>query len=211
MGLARFAAFEQGNFDGITYLDTYFLRTHAEWNEALHFHELIHVIQWRFLGPDRFLAILLEILIEHDAQMRALEQLGEQRLVSRLAAAADPRRRARADRTRKARPRPLLPCPRIRSKTASPFSSQTMASPSIRHERAGNLPTAIAINGKRAEKLFPARVISRTPAASRRASRRKPSCLISCSQPGPEGGALAGEGRHSSIMPSRGVYAHATK
>jgi hypothetical protein len=43
MGLARFAAFEQGNFDGITYLDTYFLRNHAERNEALHFHELIHV------------------------------------------------------------------------------------------------------------------------------------------------------------------------
>lgn len=55
MGLARFAAFEQGDFDGITYLDTYFLRNHAERNEALHFHELIHVIQWRLLGPDRFL------------------------------------------------------------------------------------------------------------------------------------------------------------
>src|SRR5205085_8561116 len=43
---------------------------------------------------------------------------------------------------------------RIRSKTASPFSSQTMASPSIRQERTGSLPTAIAIKGKRDEKSF---------------------------------------------------------
>jgi hypothetical protein len=37
-----------------------------------------------------------------------------------------------------------------------------------------SLPTAIAINGKRDEKSFPARVISRTPALSRRARMRKP-------------------------------------
>ncbi|MGB8014923.1 MAG: hypothetical protein WCF80_03410 [Pseudolabrys sp.] len=24
-------------------------------NEKMHFHELVHVIQWRMLGPDRFL------------------------------------------------------------------------------------------------------------------------------------------------------------
>jgi hypothetical protein len=31
---------------------------------------------------------------------------------------------------------------------------------------------------------------------------RKPSCLISCNQPGPEGGAFAGDGRQGSIFPS---------
>ncbi len=41
MGLDRFAAFEQGNFNGVTYLRT------VVTEEALHFHELIHVIQWR--------------------------------------------------------------------------------------------------------------------------------------------------------------------
>ena len=55
MGLARFADFERGNFDGITYIDTFFLKpTHSK-NEAMFFHELVHVIQWRILGPDRFL------------------------------------------------------------------------------------------------------------------------------------------------------------
>ena len=39
---------------------------------------------------------------------------------------------------------------------------------------------------------------------SRRAMMRKPSCLISCSQSGPEGGALAGDAKHGSIMPSPG-------
>ena len=48
-----------------------------------------------------------------------------------------------------------------------------------------------------------ARVISRTPALSRRARMRKPSYLISCSQPGPEGGALP-------ECPALGGYAHAT-
>ena len=55
MGLKRFAEFERGNFDGITYLDTVFLKQAHSKNEAIHFHELIHVIQWRLLGPDRFL------------------------------------------------------------------------------------------------------------------------------------------------------------
>jgi hypothetical protein len=55
MGLTRFAEFERGDFDGITYLDTFFLKQAHSKNEAIHFHELIHVIQWRLLGPDRFL------------------------------------------------------------------------------------------------------------------------------------------------------------
>jgi hypothetical protein len=55
MGLARFADFERGDFDGITYLDTIFLKPTQSDNENMHFHELVHVIQWRLLGPDRFL------------------------------------------------------------------------------------------------------------------------------------------------------------
>jgi hypothetical protein len=54
-GLTRFAEFEGGNFGGITYLDTFFLKRDQSRNEAMHFHELIHVIQWRILGPERFL------------------------------------------------------------------------------------------------------------------------------------------------------------
>jgi len=55
MGLAHFADFERGNFDGITYIDTFFLKPAQSRNENTHFHELVHVIQWRLLGPERFL------------------------------------------------------------------------------------------------------------------------------------------------------------
>jgi hypothetical protein len=44
-------------------------------------------------------------------------------------------------------------------------------------------------------------VYSRTPSPSRRAMMRKPSCLISCSQSGPDGGRSAGNGRQGLIWP----------
>ena len=55
MGLAHFADFERGNFEGVTYIDTFFLKPTQSKNENTHFHELVHVIQWRLLGPDGFL------------------------------------------------------------------------------------------------------------------------------------------------------------
>lgn len=55
MGLPQFAQFERGNFNGITYLNTFFLKPAVAKDEAVHFHELIHVIQWRVLGVKEFL------------------------------------------------------------------------------------------------------------------------------------------------------------
>ena len=57
MGLDQFTQFEQMNPGGITYLDTYFVRADHVHLESLHFHELVHVIQWRLLGPETFLAL----------------------------------------------------------------------------------------------------------------------------------------------------------
>ena len=54
-GMKQFADFEFGDFNGVTYQDTIFLKRAEFGNEALHFHELVHVIQWRFLGPKLFL------------------------------------------------------------------------------------------------------------------------------------------------------------
>ena len=53
-GLIWFADFERGNFNGITYLNTFFIKRDELRNEAIHFHELIHVVQWRILGPEQF-------------------------------------------------------------------------------------------------------------------------------------------------------------
>jgi len=57
MGLSRFNEFERGDYDGITYLDTYFLKRAGADDESLHFHEMIHLVQWRLLGAEFFLAM----------------------------------------------------------------------------------------------------------------------------------------------------------
>jgi len=56
LGLTQFHAFEQQEVKGVTYLDTYFVRLGCEDQESLHFHELIHVVQWSVLGPEQFVA-----------------------------------------------------------------------------------------------------------------------------------------------------------
>jgi len=55
VGLPELAAFEQGNYAGITYKDTYFLKAVEASRESLHFHELVHVVQWAHLGVEKFL------------------------------------------------------------------------------------------------------------------------------------------------------------
>lgn len=55
MGLPEFGDFEAMEAAGITYLDTFFVRKDAAHEESLHFHELVHVVQWQHLGAERFL------------------------------------------------------------------------------------------------------------------------------------------------------------
>src|SRR5215468_4679812 len=75
MGLSRFAVFEQGDFNGITYLDRYFIKQTVVTGEAIHFHELIHVIQWRLLGPEDFLAAYANGLDEFGYKNSPLEKM----------------------------------------------------------------------------------------------------------------------------------------
>jgi hypothetical protein len=75
MGLSRFAIFEQGDFNGITYLDRYFIKQTVVLEEAIHFHELIHVIQWRLLGPEDFLAAYANGLDEFGYENSPLEKM----------------------------------------------------------------------------------------------------------------------------------------
>jgi hypothetical protein len=63
MGRARLSEFEHMDVAGITYLDTYFVRADHAHVESLHFHELVHVIQWQLLGPEKFLALYAEGLV----------------------------------------------------------------------------------------------------------------------------------------------------
>jgi hypothetical protein len=54
-GLPEFAPMQQMAFDGITFKDTFFIQRGRESDEVLHFHELVHVVQWARLGVDKFL------------------------------------------------------------------------------------------------------------------------------------------------------------
>jgi hypothetical protein len=75
MRLQRFRDFEQGDWDGITYLDTYFLNCKKAADEELHFHELIHVVQWRLLGPERFLKLYADGLERFGYEDSPLEKM----------------------------------------------------------------------------------------------------------------------------------------
>jgi hypothetical protein len=75
IGLSRFKEFEGGSYDGITFLDTYFLNRAAGENESLHFHEMIHVVQWRLLGAEFLLAMYaagLEKFGYHDSPLEKM-------------------------------------------------------------------------------------------------------------------------------------------
>src|SRR5258708_14373885 len=54
MGLSQFAEFEHGDYEGITYLDTFFVNRRSAAAERLPFLELIHVLQWRFPCAEHF-------------------------------------------------------------------------------------------------------------------------------------------------------------
>src|SRR5262245_21577546 len=73
IGLSQFADFENMNASGITYLDTYFVLWHEAERESLHFHELVHVIQWQLLGAERFLALYADGLERHGYRNNPLE------------------------------------------------------------------------------------------------------------------------------------------
>jgi hypothetical protein len=52
MGLGDFINLD---VDGITYKDTYYIKQHCADNLRLHFHELVHVAQWKQLGAVNFI------------------------------------------------------------------------------------------------------------------------------------------------------------
>ena len=54
-GLLGFDAFENMTAEAVTYKDTFFVASPLERNESVHFHELVHVVQWDTLGPESFL------------------------------------------------------------------------------------------------------------------------------------------------------------
>jgi hypothetical protein len=57
MGIPHFIDFEEVQFRGITYKDTFFVGREAHDCEVTHFHEMVHIIQWDELKPRVFLMV----------------------------------------------------------------------------------------------------------------------------------------------------------
>ena len=74
MGLPELAQMENMPKDGITYKDTFFI-SHTNRSESLHFHELVHVVQWGRLGVDNFLLAYGAGLMQFGYQNSPLEQM----------------------------------------------------------------------------------------------------------------------------------------
>ncbi len=75
LGLTQFGDFEKMELGGVTYIDTYFIRPDHVHLESIHFHELVHIIQWQYLGIDKFLLLYGLGLLKHGYKNSPLETL----------------------------------------------------------------------------------------------------------------------------------------
>lgn len=72
MGLPEFEALARMPMAGITFGHMYFVRC-EHGTEGVHFHELVHVVQWRTLGVDGFLRAYGVGIARHGYQASPLE------------------------------------------------------------------------------------------------------------------------------------------
>jgi len=73
LGIDGFSFFETLNAAGITYKGTFFIATNLASQESIHFHELIHTIQWDELGVEEFIKVYGIHLLEHGYRQHPLE------------------------------------------------------------------------------------------------------------------------------------------
>ena len=72
-GLNRASLLEPQQTRGITFHDTFFVRSNEKANESLFFHEMVHVVQWQELGLNRYLALYGVGLAQHGYRNSPLE------------------------------------------------------------------------------------------------------------------------------------------
>ena len=77
LGLEEFGLSEFINMDvdGITYGNTYYIKSGTQSSVPLHFHELVHVVQWSLLGVPKFIERYLSELSTFGYEGAPLEQM----------------------------------------------------------------------------------------------------------------------------------------
>mgnify|MGYP001822632094 CR=1 FL=1 len=63
------------DFNGITYKNTYFVKQGKERNLNLHFHELVHVVQWQILGAEAFILRYMDEILRYGYEDAPLEKM----------------------------------------------------------------------------------------------------------------------------------------
>ena len=69
-GLGEFMDME---FTGITYKNVYFVKKGFENELGMHFHELVHVLQWQYLGAKEFIERYIRELQQYGYEGAPLE------------------------------------------------------------------------------------------------------------------------------------------
>lgn len=72
LGLDEFLVMEAS---AITFADTYYVRHQAKERMSLHFHELVHVLQWRELGVRGFIERYITELLQYGYRDAPLEKM----------------------------------------------------------------------------------------------------------------------------------------
>ena len=72
---AGLGGFLDMKMDGVTYKNTYFIKTVHQNNFELHFHELVHVLQWQYLGAQRFISRYIEEMQKYGYRDAPLEKM----------------------------------------------------------------------------------------------------------------------------------------
>ena len=73
-GLPELAPIQRMSFAGITFKDTFFIQQ-GHGSESLHFHEMVHIVQWARLGVDNFLLAYGVGLLQFGYEQSPLEQM----------------------------------------------------------------------------------------------------------------------------------------
>jgi len=66
------------NFEGITFRNTYFIKQGEEFREFLHFHEMVHVVQWQTLGNDLYPLIYALEAFKRNYETNVLEVMARE-------------------------------------------------------------------------------------------------------------------------------------
>ena len=111
-GLSYFAGIRSTDYAGIAYGDTYFVDRRYGQSESLHFHELVHALQWDCLGFDRFVRTYVAGVLRKGYARSPLEAMAcEHQRRFETAAAAYPVGAAVRSELQAARLKPFSPGP----------------------------------------------------------------------------------------------------